>query len=518
MPKYKHFQVRHPEYDARLWAKARAFYAGGEQLLGDHKLLAEVFPRHLAEEPEVYKERKARAFYVPYAGEILDAIVASLFGEPITVSVEEGVAEEDFYEAFFRDTSPPAGRKVSLNDLLKTQLLTALQCKRAWTLVDLPDVPPNQEPESLADEEALGLRDAYACEIEPEMVLDWEETEDGELLWALIMHTERKRSSLEDLRDTVTERYTHYTPESWQQYEVVYKVGKPPKANEEVPLLREGTHSFGRVPLHRLELSDGLWAMGKLLSIAIAHFNLRNALNWAECKALFPVLASFLSEEEVMNPATADPDRDVNQAYGQGRIARFGAKDDLRYVGPDTSAYKVAMEDLAGLRDEMHRVVHHMALSVENSAAALQRSAESKQVDQSATAVVLRALGQIVREATLGIYDLVARGRGEAGAVFKAEGMESFNEQSVDALMTQATTIDAISIPSATFKRIWTFILARRILGENATEEDFAAIRKELEANISNEDYLMPLLALHAASPEEEEPEEEESEEETAEA
>jgi hypothetical protein len=490
MPTYKQFRIRHPEYDATLWAKCRAFYAGGDRLLGDQRLMKRVFPKHLAEKDFVYKERIARAFYIPYAGEIIDAIVAALFGEPLTVESEQ-TATDEFYDHFYADVSPPAGRKMPLNELLKQQLLTALLCRQAWTLVDLPDIPPDVEvPDTLAAEEGAGLLDAYACPLDPEMVLDWEETEDGELIWALVLHKEQRRGGIDSDRSLIREEYTLYTANGWTRYAVEYKVDKEPQENAEIEVMDEGDHSFGRVPLIRLDVGDGLWAMSKILPIAVAHFNLRNALFWAQCKSLFPVPVSFLGEEEVLNPATADPNRSLNQVYGQGQMVVLGKDDRFEYIGPDSSPYAVAIQDLAGLRDEMHRVLHHMALSVENSAAALQRSAESKQIDQAATATILRALGQKMRDHAVEVYEMVAAGRGDEAVTWTMAGMERFNEQSIDALVDQAGTVDTLSIPSATFQRLWTFMLARRLLGDNATEDDLDSIQKELEENVSNEQFV----------------------------
>jgi len=489
---YKLFQIKHPEYDSKLWAKARAFYAGGAMLLGDTRLLKEVFPPHLQEENFVYEERCKRAYYIPYAGEIIDSICASLFAEPLRLESEP--QSDEWYEDWWDDCSAPAGRKQSVNQLLKDQLLTALLCRQSWTLVDLPDLPNDYGlPESLAEQEQAGLLDAYACTIDPENVYDWEETEDGELLWALICHKEMKRESLESGRNVIREEFTYYTPDAWKRWAIEYNIQNPPVDSTEVEEMDEGSHSFGRVPLLRLKLSDGLWAMGKILPIAIAHFNKRNALSWAEYKSLFPVLASFQAAEDPLNPITEDPERAVNQKYGQGRIAMFGDKDRLEFVGPDAAPFEAAMKDLGTLRDEMHRVLHSMALSVDNSAAALQRSAESKQVDKSATMVILRSLGQTVKEHLIEVLEMVARGRGDKEVEWTPEGLEKFDEVAVEALMEQATTVDTISIPSATFKQIWIFQIARRLLGENATDEELDQIRAELEANITNEQFLAPM-------------------------
>lgn len=501
MPPYKAFKIRHPDYDSRLWSKCRAFYAGGDRLLGDKHMLQEVFPPHLSEASTIYAERCKRAFYIPYAGEIINSICAGLFAEPLNLRSEPEIKDDEFYAEFPEDVSPPGGRTQTLNDLLKEQIGTALLCRRAWTLVDLPSIPPDMEmPETLMEEDGLGLRNAYAVSIDPEMVLDWEMTEDGALEWVLVMHRSSKRDGLMSDRSLVVEDYTLYTPDSWERYRAEYVIGKEPGDDDEIPLLDSGQHSFGKVPLLMLELPEGLWAMGKVLPIAIAHMNLRNALSWAEYKSLFPVLASFKQGIDMSNPITEDPDRDVNQVLGQGYMFSAAAGDDLRYVGPDSGPFTAAMQDLNNLRDEMHRVLHQMAQSVDNSGAALQRSADSKQVDQQSTAIILRALGQILKEHVVEVMELVQRGRGDKEVGWRPEGMEKYDEISVSGLLEQAEVIDTVSIPSATFKQLWTYNLARRILGDNAEEEDLENIRKELEENVTNEQF-MPLPEMGEMPP-----------------
>jgi hypothetical protein len=517
MPPYKVFRVRHPEYDAGYWRRCFALYAGGKTLLGDRALMKDVFPPHLHEEDFVYQERVKRAYYIPYPGEIIDSIVACLFGEQLTVTAEP--APHPFYADFLADVSPPGGKTTTINELLKEQVTQALCKKRTWTMVDLPRGGPPEAYDSVAEQERDGVLDAYACVVHPECVVDWECDETGELMWALVRHEIRKRAALVDGRDMITEEYTYWTRTNWERYAITYKVDKPPQDGDEVPSVGTGPHTFGVVPLVPFELPDGLWAMGKIESMAAAHLNKRNALTWAEYKSLFPVLAAFQQPPDALNPITDDPNRALNQKYGQGRVLQFGDKDDLRYISPDTAPYLAAMQDLDKLRDEMHRVLHSMALSVDNSAAALGRSADSKQMDSTATAVVLRAIGQLVREHVRRILVLVEKGRGDKPVTWAISGMEKFNDISTDALVQQALTVETVSIPSATFQQVWKYKVAKRLLGDDATEAQMEEVLQELEQNISNEQFQAPTpmqqfeAATAPALPEEEDEDEEDEDE-----
>jgi hypothetical protein len=121
--KYKVFQTTHPDYDADYWRKCNALYAGGRKLLADQRTLCKVLPRHLNEAQTIYDERCARAFYLNYPGSIVDLITAGLFAEQPCMECEPKA--DDWYEEFFEDVTPPGGRTMSFNELLKKQITTA---------------------------------------------------------------------------------------------------------------------------------------------------------------------------------------------------------------------------------------------------------------------------------------------------------------------------------------------------------------------------------------------------------
>jgi hypothetical protein len=491
---YKHFQIRHPSYDAGYWRKCRALYAGGKKLLRDPVVMEEVFHHHHVEEAFVYAERKKRAFHVAYAGSIVDKMKSALLAKPLTVTAEPEA--DPFYAEFREDCSKQGGNKRSLNELAAEVILTAMQTQHTWVLVDLPPAEASEEPSSLKDQEKAGKLRAYAEPLDAECVLDWECDEAGALTWALVCTTTRKRAGLLAMRNTVREEYTFYTRETWDRYVFEYVEGKPPNGDESPRETTSGAHTFRAVPLLQFTLPDGLYPMGKLESIAVAHFNLVNAVHWASLKSAFPILVGFMSEGTPGKPKTAkeqDGNRAVNQKVGPGRIMVLAEKDRLEYVSPDTSAFTFLGEHEAKLRDESYRVVHQMADSIDNSGAALQRSAESKSVDQGSAAVVLREFGRLLREFMERVHQLVEAGRGDKPVTWAVTGMDSFDDVSTGDLIDEATKVELISIPSATFQQLHKLSLAANIL-KDLTEEQLAAIDRELKANISNEMFAAPAL------------------------
>ncbi len=504
--KYKTLKERHVEYMADFWARCRALYAGGPKLLENKLLMSNIMPKHGEEDEKVYQERCKRAFYIPYAGSIIDKLVAELMGKPITFELEETTDRKDdggvagskdpeapdaepsetdlpkYYADLIKNCGKPGGVKQSLNQFAREQMFTALQCRTAWSLVDLPKAPEGGYPNRKMQDDAGGLN-AYICAIEPECVIDWEETEDSDLEWVLVQDLICKRESIEKNRTVVTLRWRYFTKDSWAVYELTYdKLKKPngPTDTDEAELKDSGSHSFGKVPVRRMQLPEGLWAMGKMEAMARAHMNQRNALSWGQLKALFPVPVLY-----AMAPVTGDPTSEdmgrAQQRHGQGYMRVLAEKDRLEYFSPDTAPYQIAMDDLAGIRDEMHRVLHSMAQSVDNSGAALGRSGESKAIDQAAAAVILRALGVFLREHLEEILGLVSTGRKDNQA-FSAKGADNFDDVTLSQLVLDAVGIEAITIPSAHFQKKWKLKLAKLALGADATEDDLMQIKEELES------------------------------------
>lgn len=504
---YKTLKLRNSCYMADFWARCRALYAGGPALLENQDLLKRILPMHANEEPDVYKERASRAFYIPYPGSIVDKIVSELMAKPITFELENTIAGADdggqaersdlddkekalppYYMDLVKNVGKPGGLKCSMNQFAREQMFTALQCKTAWSLVDLPKAPKEGYPNRAEQDKAGGLK-AYLCPIDPECVVDWEEKEDGELSWALIEDAICKRESITGDRNIIKLRWRYYTEDQWAVYELVYDKTKRecPSDTDTANLVDQGKHSFGKVPVRRMCLPDGLWAMGKLEAMARAHFNQRNALSWGQLKALFPVPVLFMGKAEQGDEISQDVGR-ANQKHGQGYLRVLAEKDRMEYFSPDSAPYKIAMDDLNVIRDEMHRVLHHMAMSVDNSGAALQRSADSKAIDQAAASVILRALGTILREHLEDLLCMVATGRKD-NLAFAAHGMDSFDDVTLSQLVIDAIGIESANIPSAYFNKKFKLKLAKIALGPDATEEDIEEIKKELETTVTHDSF-----------------------------
>lgn len=506
------FKEVHPEHREKLWRQYRALYVGGADLLENKEVMKAIFPTHHDEEKDIYDERKRRAFYIPIAGEILDSIAAKVMTEPLIIKgvtgkketkTEEGKAAkeveenpDEFYRDFLQDCSPPGGKRCDLNQLLGYQLLEALQTGTAWTCVELPAPDPDAPPTTEQAQANAGLLDAYAFPLAAEDVRNWEEDSAGELESALVRVVTQKWGGIGTSRKMRKETFTYYTREDWRRYSVTYDVTRFPEGPpDETPMVAEGAggHSFGKVPLARLCLPKGLHAMGRIASIAIEHFNKRNAVSWSQLKNLLPLMYAKISVSDLDPDGAESAGRLLNQRYGPGRLLVIGEKEELAYAAPDSTVYESALADLSGLAESMRAVLRQMSISAEASGGALRRSAESKAVDHGSLATLLCAIGECMREHAIEVMQLVQAGRGDVTeTTWEASGMDDFSDVTTDQVVEQAMMLEQVTIPSSTFQRRKAFMVARTVLGQEASAEDLENIKKELETNITDDQFIAP--------------------------
>lgn len=496
--KYKTLKRRHASYDAGYWRLLRALYCGGKRLLRDEAVMAEAFPQHNAEAANVYQERKKRAHYKRYPGVIIDNLVAGLIEDEVRIGNAEGI-----YGELLEDATAEGSAECDWNKMMRGQLVDALITGHTWTLVDLPDMGERQF-ESEAEQEEAGALRPYFVPLAAENVLNWREADDGQIAWLVTCAISHPRHTF-DAPSIVRETYYVYTPNAWARYVVEYdeeqtEGGKKKPEDEEIisPDGPARPHKCGAVPVVKLDLSD-LWLMDQFESLARSIFNLGSGLEWAILKCLYQQLYEFLGSSSPglntpINEHQTDRNRAKREARGPGYVQVRGADDKAAYIGPDTEGYKFAQEQEKHQRDEMHRSAGSLALAADQgAAAALRRSAESKQQDKSFWFVFLMALATRGAEHTRRCFHMAARVRGDEFEP-EVEGLEKFDPIVIGEMIDQALTLETISIPSPTFQRLYKADLARRVLGDAATEKDIKAIEKELEKFITAEEFLAPII------------------------
>ena len=223
---YKLFKAEHPEYDGAHFEVLEALKAGGKKLTGNERVMRKCLRTNLVEEPEVWKERSARAVVNPYGGEIVEQLCASVFGDPLTIGLcnEDGSTDEpsDEWAEFFEDVSRPGtSKRQTFQQHMAAVLDRLLICGVAYTLVDFPR-RDGIEVATLAQESELGLRRPFLLEIDPAAVTEWEDDDTGELLWCMVRSATQRRKALTGDRRMVTLTFRVLTREDWQVWAITY--------------------------------------------------------------------------------------------------------------------------------------------------------------------------------------------------------------------------------------------------------------------------------------------------------
>lgn len=479
----------HPTYDATTWRRYDALYRGGEVF---RAAVQEFLPKNPMEPDATYQARCGEAHFTSYAGPILDWFSAKVCAASLVVRATADDGEpapiDDFYGVWKEDVD---GAGTDLIDFVRSRFTEALVKGRAWWLCEMPeDGAP--APASRAEWESRGLGDATLAPLDNEQVLDFETDQRGELLWAIVHTIETPRPSPSQPRGVIRETWRIFDRTDVETWAVQYDPAVAVRPEDAVMEGGKRAHGFGRVPLVRLGFTgtrgvkvrgrgarpitvssgalEGFWLMRRLADPQVAHFRSSAALDW-NIKRTCYAMPVFKVEDSAKPPV-----------MGVGYYIMIGTKESAEWIAPPTAHLDVLAARCEHLQQEVYRAANQMAQGVNNNAAAVGRSGESKQADASSTEVVLRVYGAVCREAIEATYSLLSEGRGES-VHWSIEGFDVFSVTDAGAVIEAVGKVRALGIPSVTLTREL-FYKAADVLLPNADQPTKDAIREEIDAGV----------------------------------
>lgn len=504
---YGTLKQTHPDYDGRLLDELEDLYVGGFRII---KHARRYLVRLVNEHTKRYEERCTTASYQPYFAQIVDQFVSDLFGQPLSVkpaadsdnpNTPGELPDEDYYTAFEKDADREGKLFV---DLMIDAIRTALKKRCALIAIDAPRPDDGFVAVSKADEKATGADRLYAYEVPIEALIDWKCKRGGnEFEWAVLNTIEQDRATPRDTRAIVKETFTVWTlPDEtskahWERYCIEYKDDKRPEENDPVRLEDEGDASFGRIPLLRLDLPEGLWVGNKIGPQAREHWQRRSALVSAMARSMVtipfvkkgpeaPAIGGAIPAQITQDPYRGNKPVDRFQDDGWLEI---GNEDEVGFAEPDGHCYELVGKQLDELRDAMFSVNHQMAASIRPGATALGRSGLSKQKDEDATARVLRALGHEVRQFAVRIYDFISEARGD-NTHWTPHGLDAYSHEDREQVLEEGISVDQIAIPSVTFRKVYKKTVANKLLRGEVDPETLSTIFQEIEDGVDDEEEL----------------------------
>jgi hypothetical protein len=494
----------HEDYCPELWEKLELLREGGWRMLANADRFV---PKAPDEAEKLYRWRLQVTSYVNYLAPLVGFLTGALFQSPLSMSQAENakgapaseLPDPLFYTEFARDCDRCG---TDFSQFARVTVAHALVFKRCVVGVDLPPALPAQ---NRAQEDELGVGRAYLYRIDLGELINWEKDEFKRFKWAVLKREVRDRSSWRSasggyqLEFKIWERLDTGAVFSVYRSVRTFTADQPPRPEDEfTPVVEQAPTSFAEIPLYELELPSEVWFGDQAGPLCAEHFRRRSDLAGAMQRSLveIPYIArgpeipavhgAFPSETQQDPNRGRDP---VGQARSKGWV-EVGAGDSIGFAGPSGRAFALAAKERDATRDEIYRSVNAAALALDNTDAAVRRSGESKKQDAKPLAVVLSFLAKETLEWANRVYAAIAQARGER-VKWQANGLDSYDAEDTEALIAEGQAVESISIRSRTFHVRHQQKLARGFL-PRISVEDRAAIEKEIEANISAEEFSEP--------------------------
>jgi hypothetical protein len=398
------------------------------------------------------------------------------------------------------------GAGTNLVDFFRSRFVAACTKGIGWLLaeIELP-ATDEQRPKNLAEFETSGLGRVTIAAVDRSQVLDWGGEDPSDPDWVIVHRADRPRRSPEEERGVIVETWDIYDRSDVTTYAVSYTEKQVPKDSDEIKQVAKRPHGFSRVPLlgmgfestrpahvklgtKHIALSSseirGLWPMARLADIQIAHFRQEAGLEWSIARTCYAMPVFTLTDDTRL------------PTMGAGYYIKLGMNESVNWTAPPTAHLAIAAQRVSDRRDEIYRVANQLAQGVDNNAAAIGRSGESKLADAESTEVILTIFGAFVREAIEKTFDLISEARAEADGrpandplKWTVSGLDKFDVTDVAALMAAATQYAVLNVPSKTATAAIKTRAAIALL-PGLSEAQRKVIHEEIEAGTSAEEHI----------------------------
>ncbi len=420
----------HPEYVARkaMWKQYKDLYAGGEQL----RLNAcDYLVRRQKEPAQVYEERLSRVFYENYVGSIVDWYAATLMRrEPMLLFEGSDGGAKSFYNLLSDDCDL---KGTNLHEFFRQRFVQVMVCGSSFVVVDFPKT--GDVAQTRAEEDASGRSRAYLTDYAADEVINWNYDEAGGLDWVVIRTVCLQQSKVTRREVGEGNAVDLLRPRELSDLPQDRRVAGGGAGGRGAA--RPGRAA--RVPVFEMKVSEGLWLMNKAALLQSEHFNKSNALSWALTMGLFatPVVYS---------------DQEWNQVVGETYYIQLGKEDRFGWTEPEGKVYQIAADNLVRLKDEIYRVCYLMNQAGSSSGGDLRMSGLSKQRDFGVTQEVLRAYGDMVKDAMKQVLRAIAEARQDEVSI-DVSGMDEFDIGDFSNELDDAKKLLDLGIASETLKK-----------------------------------------------------------------
>lgn len=455
---------KHPEYldGVDRWIRLDSIVEGGARLTDPIKRQILVNPDGRPQ--KIIDERLKVASYVNKISPILTRFNAQLF------EVEgsyEGSKDKFWEDVFLKE----GGRlpcdddsRASFHQFLRESMFRALAVGKAIAQVD---VPIASGADNRAAQRELG-EDRPVVNLWPRTALwDWRSGADGFVFAKLHkfvvdrprwdadpvpMHDftcyQRERDGTVTVsRYLVREKLKENETPAMREFSLAGK--RMDDVEIETVVERQPVFNVGgkfRFPVLTLTLPTTLHLADQLYDLQASHFNATAGIQWK-------LQASNFAMPVVVGGSTDDDEAIGSQKFGDGYMLRLPSGYSIQtFDHGGGGAVSVAIEYRKEIAQDIRDVLYQIALSAADGAAVVARSAQSKKEDRRPEQILLETYGVFIREYAKQILDAASIAFGE-DVEWTVNGFDDFLGEGLLEDIQEQTSLDALVIPSETFKR-----------------------------------------------------------------
>lgn len=355
-----------------------------------------------------YEARKKVAWYVPRGSGLIDWLVAAVFKKDVDI-----VAEKDpkgFWEALNDDVD---GMGTTTGALCRSALREIMIHGRAYFAVNF--VEPMAIP---GKNETL---DARIKVLTAEQVDDWDEDEDGNLLWVRTNRVIPVRTNPWEQPTKEKWMWTYITATEictyWAEKEIDKEFDRDSVATaESIP------HDFGRVPVFPIRAKEEIHVMDRIFDPLVALFNREVSITWALNQQAYALLVLKLSQTDISHIVASEL-----------AALKIGTEEDALFISPNPEIFNGLFQDSDRLKKSLYEVIQALALNAMASQTQNARqSAAAKQIDNDPLQTLLASFAWPIRDALEELVDSLKAYRGENTEI-EIEGMDHFDATLKDA-------------------------------------------------------------------------------------
>ena len=469
--------VEHPVYqnNKELWSQLEILYTGGNMIRRASGYFLAKRPKEL---PEIYAARSQRMTYQNILGSAVDWYLANLFQSDPEIDYKQRAPDgsytdyapppaiKAFYAAFRQNCNR---RGTTFVDLFREVLKNLLLYQSSWVLIDFPHL--DQPPQTRWEQEQAGQLMPYLINFAPTSVVDWCEDSYGNLEWVKLRVITEQRNFLQ--KSNRITRWYYYDRQEYRIYESIQE-GNIPDARKNADLVDHGLHALAelnKVPIHRIQVPEGLWLANRVLPQVLDHLNTDNALSWALFLSALamPVLIGDIRETPTLSEAG---------------FIKLPKDSQISWTEPSGNSFSILENRINILREEIYRSMYLIAQGRSSAASPAIQSGYSKQIDMAPSGDVSNLFGDIIRAGMVSVLDDISSILGHS-LNFYVRGFEFTNLPAAIELQ-DAMSFKTLGLPSVTAeKENYKKVLEARFPDINPSLMD--AMKNEVDAAPTDE-------------------------------